>query len=101
MNEQTLDIWREFAAAVAYVAEIERPGLTVWDALAEALHHWLDDRPAATLGRDDLRTVLADVMERSPEAGAPGGVPLGAILEAAMREWSTSAAECVNDGLPF
>ena len=101
MNDHTLDTWHEFAAAVAYVAAIERPGLTVWDALAEALHQWLDDRPSAMPNRDELRAVLADVMDRSPEAGAPGGEPLGVILEAAMTQWSIDAGERLNDGLIF
>lgn len=101
MNNSTLDTWHEFAAAVAYVADIERPGITVWDALAEALHHWLDDRPTTTPGGDELRAVLADVFCRSPEFGAPGGVHLGAILETAMDNWASAASADVNDGRSF
>ena len=101
MNDPMLDTWYEFAAAVAYTADVERSGLTVWDALAEALRHWLSDRPDPTPGRDDLRAVLLDVMDRSPEFGAPGGVPLGAILETAMDDWAAAASADANDGRPF
>lgn len=101
MNDHPLDTWHEFAAAVAYVADIERPGLTVWDALAEALHHWLDDRPAPATNRDEFRAVLVDLMDRCPEAGAPGGVMLGEILESAIAGWTTNAADRLNDGCRF
>lgn len=101
MSEQSLNTWQEFGAAVAYVTEIEQPSLALWDALAEALRSWLDDRSAAAGGGDELRSALAEVMHRSPEVGAPGGMPLGMILEAAMGDWAITAAERLNDGRHF
>lgn len=101
MTEQSLNTWHEFGAAVAYVAEIEQSGLALWDALAEALRSWLDDRSTAAGSGDELRSALAEVMHRSPEVGAPGGVPLGLILEAAIGDWAIAAADRFNDGRHF
>lgn len=97
--------WNEFANAVEFVEQVEMSGLTVWGALADALGDWLDQGGLArgTDGPqcDPLRQVLRLLLETLPEAGAPGGVRLDAVLEAAMSEWVGSAAVRTNDGLPF
>ena len=101
--ERSIDCWREFAAAIAYVADLEQPHLTVWDALADALGAWVDEDEAVSdaTAADPLRRVLLEVAQRTPEAGAPGGVALGVILEAAMCDWTERASARLNDGYPF
>ena len=104
-DRSTIDMWSEFAYAVQFVESVERSGLTLWDALTEALVGWLDeDRRARALGQrkcDQLRNVLRQIVEETPEVGAPGGVCVGAILDAAMSDWVDAAALRLNDGHPF
>jgi hypothetical protein len=103
--QSAAETWLEFAAAVEFVAEIERPDLTVWTAVTEALSGWIDAGGTRSAngcpGGDPLRVLLGQIIETTPEVGAPGGAPLDAILDAAMSNWSTMAAQRLNDGLPF
>jgi hypothetical protein len=100
--EQSIEICREFAAAVEFVAAVERPGLTIWCALAEAVGDWLDiDAGRGCLDEDTLRSVLQQVLVTTPEVGAPGGVGIDAILDAAMSAWIDVSAKRINDGRPF
>ncbi len=102
-NRASSDVWREFDAAVTYVAEMERPSLTTWQALVEALQDWAPDgaRIVRDGALDPLRAALLYLSEITPEAGAPGGVTLGSILDAAMQRWSESVSTRLNDGFPF
>lgn len=97
------EVWREFDAAVTYVAEMERPGLTTWQALVEALQDWAPDGVGFVGGSDldPFRTALAYLCEVTPELGAPGGVSLESILESVMLGWTEAASERLNDGFPF
>ena len=97
------EVWREFDAAVTYVTEMERPGLTIWQALAEALQDWVPDgaRLARDSALDPLRAALTHIFEVTPELGAPGGVSLGSILNSAIQAWSESASERLNNAFPF
>lgn len=97
------EVWREFDAAVTYVAEMERPGLTIWQALAEALQDWAPDGAGlvSNSARDPLRAALTCVFNVTPELGAPGGVSLGSILDSAMQAWSESVSQRLNNGFPF
>lgn len=97
------EVWREFNAAVTYVAEMERQGLSTWQALAEAVQDWAPDgaRSFGDGALDPLRAALAYIGDVAPELGAPGGVSLGSILDASMAAWSETASERLNDGHPF
>jgi len=101
--EQSIEVWTEFAAAVEAVADLERPGLSVWSALAEALAGWLDDGTlVGSVGcQDTPRSVLQQVLAVTPEVGAPGGVGLDAIFDAAASAWIDDAASRINDGRAF
>ena len=92
----------EFVAAVDYAAAVERPGLDLWEALAEALSQWLSDgRMTGSVGEDPLRSALRHLLQAIPEAGAPGGQYLAAILDAAASSWTEDMSRRLNDGLPF
>lgn len=103
------DIWDQTAAAVAYLAGMTRPGLTVWDALDEAVRDWLGalhDVDTGTGGSpwddpDPLRTSLGALLGSTAPAGSPGGDPLGDVLSAALAGWVQQTAEDVNDGHRF
>ncbi|MAT05400.1 MAG: hypothetical protein CL424_10210 [Acidimicrobiaceae bacterium] len=98
----SVDACREFIAAVEFVSELERSSGSVWDAIADALAEWADLVPArAGSSADPLRSVLRELLETTPEVGAPGGVHLGAIIEAAITDWAAAASARVNDGHPF
>jgi hypothetical protein len=103
-SRPSFDTWSEFLAAVEHVAAVERPDSGPWDALAEALAVWSDDgsaRPSVSFGEDVLRSVLRRIMDTTAEHGAPGGLRIDAILDAAMSTWIESATSRVNDGQPF
>lgn len=101
-SDHSIDTCREFIAAVEFVEELERSTGSVWDAIADALVEWADHAPARfPSSADPLRSVLRQLLETTPEVGAPGGVHLGAVIEAAITEWTAAASARVNDGHPF
>jgi hypothetical protein len=110
--EETSCLWDEVLSATSYLRELERPGFTVWDALDEAVRWWIVDHLAVDgdteavpdLPWDDpdpLRTVLGELLNIVPSAGAPGGHALAAVLDAALVAWLTRTANGINDGHPF
>jgi hypothetical protein len=98
--QRQLDSLAEFLAAVEHVTASERPELTVWGALAEALADWLSST-AYDSQPDLLRGSLSRLIEVYPESGAPGGSLLSDVLDAAILAWAERAALRSNDGLPF
>jgi len=77
----------DLVAAVDHLRRGVRPGLTVWDALEEALRadepYWDDPDP--------LRTTLHGFL-------ASTGGPVDIELQAGIRQWVLAAAERFNDG---
>lgn len=77
----------DLVAAVDHLRRGLRPGLTVWDAMEEAVRtgepDWNDTDP--------LRSALTDLLGR-----ASG--PVGLELQAAIRRWVLAAADRYNDG---
>jgi hypothetical protein len=104
--------WLQLVAATDYVAELERPGFTVADAIEEALRRWLQRylEPIASSAElvespwndpDPLRTTLLRLMDAVPSAGSYDGVVLGDVLTAAVRAWVGDMADEVNEGREF
>lgn len=109
MNERdTSACWTEVVAAVEFLAQSEHLGMTVWDALDEAIRLWADEwfeqsgtRRNAWSDADPLRTSM-EVLLRSVASGAiPGGQQLGAVLSAALELWLSEMREQYNQGHPF
>lgn len=101
-SRPSIDACREFVAAVDFLAEMDCPRPSVWDAVADALAQWAGLAPARSeSSADPLRSVLRELIETTPEVGAPGGVRLGAVIEAAITDWAAAASTRVNDGQPF
>lgn len=82
----------DLVAAVDHLRRGHRPGLTVWDALEEALR-W------STTAHDesvwDAPDPLASTLRRSLEQAAG---PAAVILQTAVRRWVTVMADRYNDG---
>lgn len=101
-------IWAEVVAAVDFLGQSERLGITVWDALDEAIRLWADDwfnpgaqRRDAWGDADPLRTSIETLLRSVASGAVPGGEPLGAVLSAALELWLDDARDQHNQGYPF
>jgi hypothetical protein len=102
-------MWAQALAAVAYLADTTRPGLTVWDALDEAVRAWIAgvlDHPEPTEAPvwddpDRLRTSVMTLLTVTAPAGSAGGDPLGDLLTLALASWVARVCDDVNDGHRF
>lgn len=103
-DPDSVGLWHATAAAVAYIAAVERPGFTVWDATCEALQAWrrLDSNEGVAHSSDDpLRHVLEGLMAEVAPVGAPGGHSIAAILSASLSNWLEAASLRLNNSQPF
>lgn len=105
-TEDSVDLWRQVASAVEYIAAVERPGFSVSDAIEEALSDWLQLEPATTyptsnVEADGFRLVLHELLRQLPPVGVPCGVSIAQGLEAAVADWLSKAALQHNTGLRF
>ena len=99
-------------AAVEYLGATHRSGLSVWDALAEAVRLWEEDmRSQGEGGRercslpwsdpDPLRTALESLLRATSPVGTLDGHDLPAILDAALCSWLDAMATAFNDDQCF
>lgn len=106
--------WLEVIAAVDYLDATHRPGLTVWDAVEEAVRWWtatlLDSSTNCFLAAanhlpwkdpDQLRTSLERVLEAAAPIGVRDGHSLTDVFDGALRVWLSTMAQSFNDGYPF
>ncbi len=77
----------DLVAAVDHLRRGQRPGLTVWDAIGEALrtaeHDWDDPDP--------LRSALTALLDRTTAA-------VDVEIQVAVRRWVLAAADRYNNG---
>ena len=107
-HEDSSACWTEVIAAVDFLAQSEHLGMTVWDALDEAIRLWADEwfqhgatRRDGWSDADPLRTSI-EVLLRSVASGAiPGGQQLGAVLSSALELWLSEMREQHNQDHPF
>lgn len=104
--------WLEVVPAVEYLDATHRPGLTVWDALAEAVRWWVEEasspeqlgHEARTLpwhDPDPLRSALESLLRVASPAGTLHGHALPAVLDSALRGWLDAMATAFNDDHGF
>jgi hypothetical protein len=102
-------VWLEVVGAVDYLSVTHRFGLTVWDALEEAIRWWLTDRvdhgiePAA-LPWDDpdpLRSTMERLTGTVAAVGMLDGAALPDVLTDALAAWLLRMAARFNDGHRF
>lgn len=109
MNDQdeSTELWVEVIAAVEYLREGPRPGLTVWGALEEATRVWLaqDDHErggsSAWSDPDPLRAAIELLFRQVGSAGAYGAVSISTIWMSALRMWLDRVSQDHNDGQRF
>lgn len=102
-TEDSVDLWRQVASAAEYIAAVERPGFSVWDALADALFAWSEaSRTSVEDGSlDRLRIGFVWLLRGVPPPGAPDGASVAEVVGSALANWLEDAAAQVNDGRPF
>ena len=112
-NTVDSDDWLQLVAAASYLADLERPGFTVADAIEEALLRWTDaylepidpishERPEVPWDDPDpLRTTLERLLATVPPGGSYDGQMLVDVLTSAVRAWVHDMAEALNEGCSF
>lgn len=104
--------WLEVAAAVEYLDATHRPGLTVWDALAEAVRWWVEEaRSPEHFGHDarnlpwhdpdPLRSALESLLTVAGPAGSLDGADLRDVMDGALCNWLDVMASTFNDDRRF
>jgi hypothetical protein len=107
-------VWLEVVSAVDYLAAAHRPGLTVWDALDEAIRWWTAEHLEPRMGfspnrvvdlpwhdPDPLRSTIERLLAAVAPADTPEGTTLPDALSAALGAWLTTMADGFNDSHPF
>jgi hypothetical protein len=105
----------DLVAAVDFLSGTHRLGLTVWEAVEEAVRWWaaarltppgeLADEAFSELPWDDdpdpLRTGVERLLACTNPAGGPDGIEFGAILTSAIEGWVRRMADQYNAGHRF
>ena len=107
-------VWVDVLGAVAYISLTHRPGLSVWDALEEAIRWWSIDRLGPSEGfpdpilselpwndPDPLRSSIERLLAAVGPAGTTDGHVLSDVLTSALVVWVDRMAELYNDGHHF
>jgi hypothetical protein len=105
----------EVVAAADYLSSTHRLGLSVWEAVEEALRWWTTDGvtlpgelPEVDFSElpwladpDPLRTAVERLLACTAGAGGPDGVELGVVVTAALDGWVRRMATDFNNGHRF
>lgn len=101
----------ELVITVEFLRRGDRPDLTVWDAVEEAIGWWVDERTAAIEGApeagaavatDDEAEALRVALQRFVSSiGVDPPVGADRALQQAVRRWCTSMSALHNDGERF
>ena len=107
-------VWLDVLGAVDHISETHRPGLSVWDALEEAIRWWSIDRLAPSDGfpdpilselpwndPDPLRSSIERLLAAVGPAGTTDGHALPDVLASALSGWVDQMATRYNDGHNF
>ena len=105
-RDESTDLWAEVVAAVEFLREVDRPGLTVWEVLDEAVRRWTkpedDDRSSLSwTDPDPLRAAVEMLLLHVGSAFAYGAVPISTVFTAALRDWLEGARHDRNNGKAF
>ena len=106
--------WLDVVAAVDFLASTHRPGLTVWDALEEAIRWWTaarldpaNDFPSGTAVElpwsdpDPLRTTLERLVGVVGPVQSMDGLQLPDALDSALTAWLIVMSERNNEDQSF
>lgn len=107
------DVWLELVAAVDYLSVTHRLGMTVCDAIDEAVREWTAERRSAGMlfpidtadvpwdDPDPLRSTLSELLDAVEPLDAPAGRTVGTALVSALDAWLDAAARSHNQGYAF
>ena len=108
------ETWLDVVAAVGYLTVTHRTGLTVWDALEEAVRWWTaarlypaDDFPSRAVielpwsDPDPLRTTLERLVGVVGPAQSMDGLDLPDALDGALAFWLSAMSERFNESQRF
>jgi Txe/YoeB family toxin of Txe-Axe toxin-antitoxin module len=106
-------VWLDVVAAVDHLSRHHRLGLTIWEAVEEALRWWTADLVAPEWGDlgpdgwadtawvddpDPLRTTIERLLATVEPSAWAGGPALERSLTGALEQWIRRMAEQYNDG---
>jgi hypothetical protein len=114
-HADTGGVWLDVVAATDYLSTTHRLGMTIWEAVEEALRWWttehltlpgqLPDPAFSDLpwgdDPDPLRTAVERLLASTSGAGGPDGLELGTIIDSALDGWVRQMAAQYNDGHRF
>ena len=107
-RDEYSDVWAEVIAAVEFLREGLRPGLTVWGALNEAIEAWLKDDLAPSAGGppawtdpDPLQTNLEVMLRTVAGRFIHGSQNIAMVLDAALGSWLDDVRVQCNHNQPF
>ena len=98
----------DLVAAVDFLRRGDRHGLTVWDALEEALRWWTAEQASAVAGVSDPE--LADLAWGDPDPlrssltyllAATDTVATDMAIQQAVRRWAATMSNLYNEGAPW
>ena len=98
----------DLVAAVDFLRRGDRHGLTVWDALEEALRWWTAEQASAVAGVSDPE--LADLVWGDSDPlrsslthllAATDTVATDVAIQQAVRRWAATMSSLYNDGAPW
>lgn len=101
----------DLVSAVDFLRRGDRPGLTVWDALDEALRCWTAERVGLTEGAPDPELIQSGWDDPDPfrtalrtflaVATVDNETRLDVAFQQAVRRWGATTAGRCNDGEPW
>lgn len=103
-RDESTDVWAEVIAAVEFLRDGLRPGLTVWEVLEEAVRRWLDgDQRAVSAWTDPdrLRSSVESLFRQLGPAGGYGACALSTVLTSALHGWIAEARRDHNEDKSF
>jgi hypothetical protein len=106
------DVWLELVAAVDYLSVTHRLGMTICDAIEEAVRSWTTARRSGGMlfpstselpwdDPDPLRSTLADLLMVIEPVEAPTGLSASRAIVSALDAWLHDVAEQYNQSYGF
>lgn len=115
-GEREIEVWLDLLCAVQFLSHTYRLGLSVSDAVGEAISDWVAEQAAPVWGDlggsaveirvreadlDSLRMAMEQFLGATPPAGTPGTPTMAIVLTTAIGSWTARMAEVFNESAPW